>query len=250
MTHLLQGYATSQAATRPDALAIIAGKRTLTYGQLEEQSNRFAHLILQSGCKRGDRVCLFLDKSPAAVTAMHGVMKADCVYVPIDTTSPPPRVLRIVESCRPHLILADSTAIKLLDAFLPEVASGQRPVVGCIDSTAIQTNACQSIFDASDLQHMKATAPESVTDPDDPAHILFTSGSTGAPKGVVLSHRNVTHFVDWGREHFGIDCDDRVSGHPPLHFDLSTFDIYGSISAGAQLHMVPAMANLLPNLMS
>ena len=70
MTHLLQRYATSQAATRPDAIGIIAGKRTLTYAQLEEQSNQLAHLILQSGCKRGDRVYLFLNKSPSAVVAM------------------------------------------------------------------------------------------------------------------------------------------------------------------------------------
>ena len=250
MTHLLQRYATSQAATRPDALAIIAGKQTLTYGQLEDQSNRLAHLILQSGCQRGDRVCLFMDKSPAAVIAMHGIMKADCVYVPIDVTSPPPRMLRIITSCRPQLILADYKSVKPLDAVLPEVPADQRPMVGCMDAKAIRTEACQSIFDASDMQHMEATALESNLSPEDPAHILFTSGSTGTPKGVVLSHRNVTHFVDWGREYFGITCDDRISGHPPLHFDLSTFDIYGSLSAGAQLHMVPAMANLLPNLLT
>ncbi len=250
MTHLLQRYATSQAATRPDAIGIIAGKRTLTYAQLEEQSNQLAHLILQSGCKRGDRVCLFLNKSPSAVVAMHAIMKADCVYVPIDISSPPTRVQRIVESCRPRLILADSSAIKLLNAVLAGMAKNQRPVVGCMDSTAIETDECKSSFDASDLHHMKATAPDSSNGPDDPVHILFTSGSTGTPKGVVLSHRNVTHFIDWIREYLGITSDDKLSGHPPLHFDLSTLDIFATISAGAQLHMVPAMANLLPNLMA
>ena len=100
-------------------------------------------------------------------------MKADCVYVPIDISSPPTRVQRIVESCRPRLILADSSAIKLLNAVLAEMAKNQR-------------------------------LPNSNNGPDDPVHILFTSGSTGTPKGVVLSHRNVTHLIDWSREYLGI----------------------------------------------
>jgi amino acid adenylation domain-containing protein len=67
------------------------------------------------------------------------------------------------------------------------------------------------------------------------------------PKGVVITHANASQFVDWAREYFGTAPSDRISGHPPLHFDLSTWDIYGTLSAGAQLHLVPPALNLLPH---
>ena len=249
MTQLINDYATHQAAVRPDAIAIVSGNQKLTYAELEERSNRLANLIIRAGCEQGDRICLFMDKTPAAIVAMHGIMKADCVYVPIDITSPPPRVQRIVESCRPRLVLIDQVGSKLLHAVLQQLPETQQPMIGSMELASANEVGSQCVLVANDLQDVSATAPVCKNSPSDPAHILFTSGSTGIPKGVVLSHQNVTHFVDWGREYFGIGSDDKVSGHPPLHFDLSTFDIYGSISAGAELHMVPAMANLLPNLL-
>src|SRR6185312_15288573 len=86
---------------------------------------------------------------------------------------------------------------------------------------------------------VEAAAPAVRVRPEDPAHLLFTSGSTGLPKGVVITHAMVTAFVDWAVGYFGTKPGERISGHPPLHFDLSTFDIYGTFAAGAGLHLVP-----------
>jgi len=248
MTHLINHYATHQAEVRPEATAIVAGAKKLTYAELEQQSNRLANLLIRAGCERGDRICLFVDKTPAAVVAMHGVMKADCVYVPIDITSPTPRVQMILESCRPRLILVDESGVRLASESLSDMSETQSPMMGTMEASDVVGSQC--VFYESDLLDAEPAPPGSKNAPCDPAHILFTSGSTGTPKGVVISHQNVVHFVDWGREYFGIGPDDRVSGHPPLHFDLSTFDIYGSIASGAELHMVPAKANLLPKLLS
>jgi amino acid adenylation domain-containing protein len=79
------------------------------------------------------------------------------------------------------------------------------------------------------------------------AAYVFTSGSTGTPKGVVITHQNVIHFVEWAVSYFGINASDRNSGHSPLYFDLSQFDIFATFAAGAQLHLVPAELSLIPN---
>src|SRR5262249_27566057 len=100
-------------------------------------------------------------------------------------------------------------------------------------------------FTLRDLDAYPATPPACANTDADVAHILFTSGSTGMPKGVTITHANVSHFVRWARGYFGTAAEDRMSQHPPLHFDLSTFDIFGTLSAGAELHLVPPELNLL-----
>jgi hypothetical protein len=97
------------------------------------------------------------------------------------------------------------------------------------------------------IESLSGSAVESSAGPSDPAHILFFSGSTGTPKGVVITGASVIHFIRWAVSYFEIAPQDRISGHPPLHFDLSTFDIYGTIAAGAQIHLVPPEVSLLPH---
>jgi amino acid adenylation domain-containing protein len=246
VTRLLQEYVARQAEARPDAVALVMGDERLTYGELEAASNRLARLIRQAGCRRGDRICLFVPKTPAAVVAELGTLKADCAYVPIDTASPAPRVELIVESAEPALILAAAPAAKLLDDVLA-TQSGRTVAVGSLDDDALAGEHFESVFAAGDQAAQDAGPLAWENTPDDAAHILFTSGSTGTPKGVVIKHANVVAFVEWAADYFGTKAGDRVSGHPPLHFDLSTFDIYATFLAGAELHLVPAAANLVPH---
>jgi amino acid adenylation domain-containing protein len=242
---LLQDYVTRQAETRPDAVAVVMGEERLTYGELEEAGNRLARLLRETGCARGDRVCLFVPKCPAAIVAELGVLKADCAYVPIDIASPAPRVEMIVESSEPSLILATAPAAKLLDDVLALRPGGKVPV-GSLEEP-LSGKHFESAFSGEDIDSQSASPIPAENSAEDAAHILFTSGSTGTPKGVVIKHENVVTFVEWATGFFGTKETDRVSGHPPLHFDLSTFDIYGTFLAGAELHLVPAAANLMPN---
>jgi amino acid adenylation domain-containing protein len=244
MTRLLQGYVTGQAEQRADDVAVVLTDRRLTYSELEQASNQLARLLKEVGCRQGDRICLFLSKSPSAIVGMLGVLKAGCIYVPIDLASPAARVEKILLTAAPRLILAGTTARKLLNELF---ASGTlRTPVGSIHDEAIAEEHAQSAFTRADWARY-ATAPVRCRSSSDaPAHILFTSGSTSSPKGVTITHANVMSFVRWATGYFQMGPSDRVSGHSPLHFDLSTFDIFGTLSVGAQLHMVPRSSNLLP----
>jgi amino acid adenylation domain-containing protein len=246
VTLVLQECVTRQAEARPDAVAVVMGEERLTYGELEERSNQLAWLLREAGCDRGDRVALFMPKCPAAVVAELGTLKADCAYVPIDIASPAPRVEMIVESSEPALILATAPATKLLDGVLALRSDGAVPV-GSLEGEPLSGEHFESRFSGADLDAQAADPLSYENSAEDPAHVLYTSGSTGTPKGVVIKHSNVTAFVEWATSYFGTKQTDRVSGHPPLHFDLSTFDIYGTFLAGAELHLVPAAANLMPN---
>jgi amino acid adenylation domain-containing protein len=188
-----------------------------------------------------------MPKSPTAIVTMIGILKADGMHVPLDPTSPAPRLARIVDSCESRWILAAGPVGNLLEKLLSHASFGESISVGWMDGERdLQVNFRPKFF-RRDLANYSDAFEDCRNSPEDPAHILFTSGSTGTPKGVVITHSNVIHFVEWAVKYFGIDSSDRNSGHPPLHFDLSQFDIFGTFAAGAQLHLVSADWGLIPN---
>lgn len=246
MSRLLQHWVTTQAGRRPDAGALVFKQERLTYAALEVASNRLAHLLRAAGCARGDRVCLLTPKSPAAIVAILGVLKADAVYVPLDPGSPVPRLEKMIASCDNRWILASGAVGPTLAGLFAVPGFAERHSVGWL-GTDDPPVGVRAEFTLAHAASQPATLPPSANGPHDPAHILFTSGSTGTPKGVVITHANVRSFVEWAVGYFGTAPTDRISGHPPLHFDLSTFDMFGTFAAGAELHLVPPELNLLPH---
>ena len=245
MPELLPHLVSRQAEARPESIAIVLGEDVWTYGDLERVSNQLARALIESGCRTGDRVCLLAPKSPMSIAAILGIYKADAIYVPLDPGSPAPRLQRIVRVCEPHSVLiTESTAALASDAIdLP----GADVVAGSLESHPIALTQGTTRFDLSHAASLPDDAIHLRNRPDAAAHILFTSGSTGMPKGVVISHANVWHFVQWANAYFGVRAGDRQSLHSPLAFDLSTYDIFGTLSAGATLYPVPAELNVLPN---
>jgi amino acid adenylation domain-containing protein len=120
------------------------------------------------------------------------------------------------------------------------------PRVGWVDEERAAAPDTRATFELTDLAAFAPRQP-SVARPPEVAHILFTSGSTGVPKGVMVTHEGIAHFLRWANSYFGISGTDRISQHAPLRFDISTFDIFGALWAGAEVHLVPPELNLLPH---
>lgn len=247
MERLLQHYVRRQAEQRPEATALVFGTESLTYGELERQSDQLAALLRESGCQPGDRIGLLLPKSVPAILGMIGILKAGCVYVPMDTASPVSRLVRILESCESRFVLAMEATARLLGEIAGAEALQGKLRVGWMGQGGETGCGLAAEFTRDDVVSQAAPPTDCPAREGDAAHILFTSGSTGVPKGVVITHSNVRHFVEWAVRYFGTQPGDRISGHPPLHFDLSTFDIYGTFAAGAQLHLVAPEMSLLPH---
>ncbi len=243
----LHHFVNRQATLRPDSTAVVMRSEHLTYRDLEVQSDKLATLLSKAGCKHGDRVALLLPKEPQTLICMLAVMKCGAAYVPLDITNPAERVSKMISRSEPRIILAHSKSEKLLQNILNYLPATNIPLVGWMEEGQPNLSGFTVAFNRDDMQTVNLVDYEPDTNPDATAHILFTSGSTGIPKGVMVTHSNVITFVKWATAYFGMNAYDRVSGHAPLHFDLSTFDIYGAFASGAQLHMAPPDIGIIPN---
>jgi acyl-coenzyme A synthetase/AMP-(fatty) acid ligase len=211
MKPLLQNWITRQAERRPDGIALVMNQEKMTYGQLEQSSNQLARLLRATGCRKADRICFLMPKSPVAIVTMLGILKADCMHVPLDPASPASRVAKIVDSSESRCILAAGAVGRLLDELLSQPERSRSISVGWMDDEKDLQHNLRPEFFRRDLDTFSGAFVDSQNTPEDAAHILFTSGSTGTPKGVVITHANVIQFVEWALKYFGIDSSDRNS---------------------------------------
>jgi len=247
MSALLQHGVTAQAQARADATALVFKGARLSYGALEQLSNQLARALRDAGCRRGDRVGLLMPKMPSAIVAMLGALKADAIYVPLNPADPQARLAHVLKASDCRCILAAGSVAPVLRELLSTKTPGQRPAIGWLDDQVAPPADPAPAFALRDLAGYAATPPACANTGSDVAHILFTSGSTGVPKGVMITHASIEHLIQWARGRFGILPADRISQHSPLRFDVSTFDIFGALWSGAELHLVPPELNLLPH---
>jgi amino acid adenylation domain-containing protein len=199
----VHGLFESQAARRPDAVAVACGARRLTYAELSRASTRLAEALVARGVAPGGRVGLRLERSLEMVIALLGVLKAGAAYVPLDPAYPPQRLRLLVEDSGVGLVLTSAD----IEQMLARPAATEPPALARVA-------------------------------PDSPAYVIYTSGSSGVPKGVEVLHRGIVRLL-CGVSYVPFGEDQVFLQLASLSFDASTFEIWGALLHGGRLVLYP-----------
>lgn len=238
LTQLHQMIAES-ANRAPDSPAVTLGTRTLTYARLFEQVSRFAAGLADTGLRAGERVAIYLDKRPETVTAIFGTSAAGGVFVPVNSVLKPRQVAYILADSGARVLV---TTAPRLERLAPELAQTAVEHVVLIDDAAAAATATTeaSGFELHGWQAFTAATrePSSGAIDIDVAAILYTSGSTGMPKGVVLSHRNLIAGAASVSQYLLNTADDVILSALPLSFDAGFSQLTTAFTVGAHVVLI------------
>ncbi|PDP87384.1 non-ribosomal peptide synthetase [Glycomyces fuscus] len=214
---LLHEDAVAAARAHPERPALVCGTRVLTHGEVLARATRLAGRLREEGLRRGDIAAVVMDKGWEQVVAVLAVLMAGGAYLPVDARQPEARRGVLLRDAGVGLVLAQ-----------PGTADGAGAGTGARVLTVAEEDP-GAVTDAAD--------GPAVTDagPDDLAYVIYTSGSTGTPKGVMISHRAALNTLHDVRRRFGVTAGDRGIALASLGFDLSVFDVFGLLGAGACL---------------
>lgn len=227
LAHLLKN--TAQAF--PDNQAVFYEGQALDYAHLDDLSDRLAQGLCDLGVQADDRVGLWMPKSLCAVIAIFAILKAGAAYVPISELAPPNRVGFVAGDCNMKVLLTDHDGVDRL---------GDASVAGAVPVAV----------DMAMLEALVGRMERPAAEPSRLAYLFYTSGSTGVPKGVMVTHDAALNFVNWASTRFGIGPDDRLASLAPLSFDLSVLDIFAAVHTGACVHMISSARMIFPTSLS
>ncbi|MFH8386634.1 amino acid adenylation domain-containing protein [Kitasatospora sp. NPDC018058] len=221
----------ARAVRSPEAIALLSGGSALSYGELDDQANQLARLLVDRGIGPERTVALVLPRSTEMVTAILAVAKTGGAYLPVDPGYPAQRIAYMLNDAEPALVVTGSDS----EAVLPQDAAVPRVVLD-----ADETRKELAGYGTDPLVDADRVAPLSL---QSPAYVIYTSGSTGTPKGVVVSHRGLASLADAEVERFAVTADSRVLQFSSPSFDAAVLELTMTFAAGATL-VVPPVGTL------
>ena len=220
-------YLEETAARLPEKVSFSDGKDAMTFGELQNSSRAIGSELVRLGVRR-EAVAVFMDKHPRTMAAFFGVIYAGCYYVCIDSAMPAERIRAILENLSARVIIADDKNYKKASDFGAEILLRYSDIA---DTQA--DDAC-----LSDIRRRQIDT--------DPIYVVFTSGSTGVPKGVVACHRSVIDYTEALSSALGF-CEDTVFGNQtPLYFDAPLKEIMPTLKFGATTYFIPKSLFMFP----
>ncbi|MEV3875428.1 amino acid adenylation domain-containing protein, partial [Streptomyces sp. NPDC049906] len=208
----------AQALRTPHTPAVIDEERTVTYRELDERSDRIAHWLAARGVRPGDRVALLMERSVELSAVLWGVLKSGAAYVPVDPDHPAERIAYVLGDAAPAVVLCTTAT-----------GGDRADRLGWTVWDAPETR--------TEVAGGPATAPDLAPTPGTAAYVIYTSGSTGRPKGVVVSHRSIANKLLWMQDAYRLTSEDRVLQKTPTGFDVSVWELFWPLLAGAALVM-------------
>jgi amino acid adenylation domain-containing protein len=212
----------AQVERTPDATAIVMGDRRLTYGELNARANRLAHYLLSLDGGPESVVAVCAHRSIELVVAFLASLKAGSAYLPLNPGDPRGRRRTILEDVRPKVILTD------------DETSGRLPVAGARE---VSLDA-----ERDEIARLPSTNPVITLDTGNLAYLLYTSGSTGSPKGVQIEHRAICNHLLWMQSVLPLEIGDRTMFKYPINFDASVYELFGPLIAGATVFVSASSA--------
>jgi amino acid adenylation domain-containing protein len=207
-----------QAARTPGRIAIVADGTELTYDDLDLRANRLAHHLRSLGVGAEVRVALCLRRSPALLVAILGVLKAGGSYVPLDPTYPAGRLAFMLGDAAPRVLLTEEALVPILpDAAVERLLLDRMEILG----------------------RQPASAPAEVAEPGSLAYVMYTSGSTGNPKGVMVPHRGLVNYLTWSRSAYSLEEGSGSLVHSPIAFDFTVTSLLAPLLAGGRVVLLP-----------
>ncbi|OOP73862.1 amino acid adenylation domain-containing protein [Clostridium beijerinckii] len=228
MEKSILSYLESSERKFPNKVAFSDGKYELTYHELVEAAKSIGSFLIENiGMHKA--VVVYMEKGARNISAFMGAAYAGCFYVPLDSQMPVERINIILDTLKPAAIIYDDKTEKCL--------------------SLIETDCIKVLYDEIHMlpknEEKLETARRQMIDTD-PLYILFTSGSTGIPKGVIVCHRSVIDYADWVVKTFELDENATFGNQTPFYFSMSVFDIFATIRSGATLYIIPKMLFSFP----